>query len=54
MASTWPNKPVPEFTDDELATAIEQHQNSTDPVTRDIVRGCIREWERRKGLPSSD
>ncbi|MFG2919643.1 hypothetical protein ACGF0D_43095 [Kitasatospora sp. NPDC048298] len=48
--STWPNKPVSEFTDEELADAIEQHQADTDPVTRDLVRGCTREWERRRGL----
>lgn len=51
---SWPDKPVTEFTDDELATAIDQHEGAPDPVTRDIVRSCTREWERRHGLPSFD
>ncbi|WP_318201057.1 hypothetical protein [Streptomyces sp. SCL15-4] len=46
----WPNKPVADFTDDELATAIEQHENSADPVIKQIVQSCIREWEQRRGL----
>ncbi|MFG3051379.1 hypothetical protein ACGFZP_10600 [Kitasatospora sp. NPDC048239] len=49
----WPDKPVPEYTDTELATAIERHQDDTDPVTQSIVQSCIREWERRRGLPRS-
>ena len=48
--SNWPNKTVPEFTDAELANAIEQHQNNPDPAIRDIVRDCTHEWERRRGL----
>ena len=52
--SNWPNKTIPNFTDVELATAIEQHEDSADPVTRQITQGCIREWERRKDLPVSD
>lgn len=46
----WPNKTIANFNDDELATAIERHQDDPDPVTRQIVRGCVREWERRHGL----
>ncbi|MFD8375314.1 hypothetical protein ACFV2Z_31785 [Streptomyces sp. NPDC059688] len=50
----WPNKTIPNFTDDELVEAIEQHQHSSDPVTRQITEGCIREWERRNGRPTDD
>ncbi|MFE9197823.1 hypothetical protein ACFYMH_17375 [Streptomyces albidoflavus] len=52
--STWPNKTVSNFTDDELAESIEQHQGDPDPVTRQMVQACIREWERRHGLASDD
>ncbi|MFI5769626.1 hypothetical protein ACIA74_13905 [Streptomyces sp. NPDC051658] len=52
--STWPNKTIPNLTDTELAEAIEQHQDDPDPVTRQITQGCVREWERRKGLPVTD
>ncbi|MGW1306510.1 hypothetical protein ACWD5R_43720 [Streptomyces sp. NPDC002514] len=52
--SPWPNKPIPDFTDEELNAAIEEHQGDPDPVIRQIVRGCWREWERRKGLPVRD
>lgn len=48
--SDWPNKPVTKFSSEELADAIERHENSSDPVIRDMVASCIREWERRKGL----
>ncbi|MDO0929728.1 hypothetical protein QQY24_32010 [Streptomyces sp. TG1A-8] len=48
----WPSKTVPDFTDDELATAIEQHEHSADPVNRQIAQGCIREWESRRGITS--
>ncbi|MFF2902833.1 hypothetical protein [Streptomyces sp. NPDC057966] len=48
----WPNKPVTEFTDTELVTAIERNQFDTNAVTRDLVRSCVREWERRNGLPN--
>lgn len=48
--ANWPNKTIPDFTDDELATAIEQRQDDPNPVTQQIVQGCIREWERRRGL----
>ncbi|MFF7013226.1 hypothetical protein ACFY9Y_35030 [Streptomyces fimicarius] len=48
----WPNKPVTEFTDTELVSAIEANQFDTNPVTRDMVRSCVREWERRNGLPN--
>lgn len=51
---SWPNKAVPEFTDEELATAIEKHEGDPDPVTKQITDGCIREWESRRGLPSLD
>ncbi|WP_406157728.1 hypothetical protein [Streptomyces canus] len=54
MSQRWPDKPVVQFTDEELVTAIERHQGDPDPVTRDIVRSCVREWERRRGLPSTD
>ncbi|WP_160330279.1 hypothetical protein [Streptomyces roseifaciens] len=54
MSVTWPNKTVPNFTDEELAAAIEQHQGEPDPVTRQITQGCIREWERRHGLSATD
>ncbi|MEU1814959.1 hypothetical protein ABZ543_07155 [Streptomyces roseifaciens] len=54
MSDTWPNKTVPNFTDEELAAAIEQHQGEPDPVTRQITQGCIREWERRHGLTAGD
>ncbi|MEU1284928.1 hypothetical protein [Kitasatospora sp. NPDC005856] len=53
MTDRWPNKTTPEFTDAELAAAIEQHQNDPDPVTRDLVASCTREWERRHGLPQT-
>jgi hypothetical protein len=46
----WPNKLVPNFTDDELTDAIEQHEHSTDLMTRQTAQGCVREWERRRGL----
>lgn len=46
----WPNKPTPEFTDAELSAAIEQHQDDPDPAVQEIVRSCIREWERRRRL----
>lgn len=49
----WPDKPVTEFTDAELADAIERHESDPDPVTHDLVRSCIHEWERRKGLPTT-
>ncbi|WP_428956183.1 hypothetical protein [Streptomyces sp. cg35] len=48
--ANWPNKTIPELTDAELVAAIEEHQFSSDRVTRQIVQGCIREWERRNGL----
>lgn len=51
---SWPNKTIPNCTDDELATAIEDHQGDPDPVTRQITEGCIREWERRHGLPATE
>lgn len=47
---TWPNKTVPNFTDAELAAAIEEHQDDPDPTTRQIVQSCFREWDRRHGL----
>ncbi|MGW4810538.1 hypothetical protein ACWEPB_02685 [Kitasatospora cineracea] len=50
MTYAWPNKTVPEFTDDELADAIEHNETSRDLVTRDLVRDCTREWERRRGI----
>ncbi|MEU8746546.1 hypothetical protein AB0C39_23160 [Streptomyces parvulus] len=50
----WPNKTIPNFTDEELVTAIEEHEGSSDPVTCQITQGAIREWERRNGLPSDD
>ncbi|MFJ8856339.1 hypothetical protein [Streptomyces sp. NPDC102437] len=46
----WPNKPVPDFTDTELIEAIEHNETDPDPVTRDLVRSCSREWERRRGI----
>lgn len=49
--STWPNKTVPQFTDEELADAIDLHEGDPDPVTKQITQGCIQEWERRRGLP---
>jgi hypothetical protein len=52
--SKWPNKLIAEFTDTELADAIERNESDPDPVTRDIVRSCVREWERRHHLPSVD
>ena len=48
--SNWPNKTVPNFTDAELAAAIEEHQDDPDPTTRQIVQSCFREWDRRHGL----
>ncbi|MGW4972633.1 hypothetical protein ACWEP3_22135 [Streptomyces albidoflavus] len=51
---TWPNKTVPNFTNEELADSIEQHQSNPDPATRQMVQGCIREWERRHGIASDD
>ncbi|NGO71835.1 hypothetical protein [Streptomyces boncukensis] len=51
--STWPHKTIPELTDTELAAAIEEHEGDPDPVTRQIVDGCIREWERRHDLPAT-
>lgn len=51
---TWPNKTVDNFTDEELVTALEQHEGNPDPVTRQITQSCVREWERRRGLPASD
>lgn len=48
----WPNKPVTEFSDTELVSAIEANQFDTNAVTRDLVRSCTREWERRNGLAS--
>ncbi|HEX5567105.1 MAG TPA: hypothetical protein VFY14_09320 [Streptomyces sp.] len=50
----WPDKTIPNFTDNELVTAIEEHQNNPDPTIRQITQGCIREWERRNGLASDD
>jgi hypothetical protein len=50
----WPNKTIPNFTDDELTAAIKENENNPDPVIRQIVQGCWREWERRKGLPVRD
>lgn len=52
--SSWPNKPIAQFTNEELADAIERHQDSTDQVIRDMVTGCWRELERRHGLPVRD
>lgn len=52
--ATWPNKTAPEMTTDELAAAIEQHEGDPDPVTRQIVQGCVREWERRHGIDAND
>lgn len=46
----WPNKTIPQMTDAELATAIEQNQGDTSTVTQQITEGCVREWERRNGL----
>ena len=54
MSNRWPNKVIPDFTDTELADAIEQHQGDADPVTQEIVRSCTREWERRHGLNHLD
>ncbi|MFE7268743.1 hypothetical protein ACFU9B_43485 [Streptomyces sp. NPDC057592] len=51
-SSSWPNKVVTDFTDAELVDAIESHETDPNPVTRDMVRSCVREWERRKGLSS--
>ncbi|MFI9333039.1 hypothetical protein ACIGZJ_36575 [Kitasatospora sp. NPDC052868] len=51
--STWPNKTVPQFTNAELAAAIEQHQDDPDPVIRDLVRSCTDEWEHRRGIRRS-
>ncbi|MEV5205762.1 hypothetical protein [Streptomyces sp. NPDC053720] len=48
----WPNKLVTDFSDAELADAIERNETDPDPVTRDLVGSCVREWERRKGLRS--
>ncbi|MFB7677853.1 hypothetical protein ACFC26_41285 [Kitasatospora purpeofusca] len=50
---SWPDKTVAEFSDDELATAIEQREGDRDPVTRDLVRSCWQEWERRRGLTTT-
>ncbi|MFC0602264.1 hypothetical protein [Streptomyces palmae] len=50
----WPNKTIPHFTDEELDTAIEEHENSSNPVAQQITQDCWREWERRKGLPVRD
>ncbi|MFD5566276.1 hypothetical protein [Kitasatospora griseola] len=52
MTDRWPNKPVDQFTDEELADAIDRHEGDRDPVTRDLVRDCSREWARRRGLPT--
>ncbi|MFG3046263.1 hypothetical protein ACGFZR_15205 [Streptomyces sp. NPDC048241] len=46
----WPNKKIPDFTDDELVNTIKDNQDSHDPVTRQIVQGCWREWGRRNDL----
>ncbi|MCC3767297.1 hypothetical protein [Streptomyces sp. UNOC14_S4] len=46
----WPDKTIPNFTDEELNAAIEQHESNPDPVIRQIVQGCWREWERRRGI----
>jgi hypothetical protein len=54
MSPNWPNKTVPNFTDDELATAIEQHEGDPDPVTQQITQSCIREWEHRRGLNTNE
>ncbi|WP_282204525.1 hypothetical protein [Kitasatospora fiedleri] len=50
MTYAWPNKIIHEFTDDELADAIERNEADRDPVIRDLVRDCTREWERRRGI----
>ncbi|MFF2043877.1 hypothetical protein ACFVVX_25995 [Kitasatospora sp. NPDC058170] len=51
MTDRWPDKTIPEFTDTELSAAIERHQDDPDSVVQEIVRSCVREWERRHGLP---
>lgn len=38
--SNWPSRAVPNFTDDELATAIERHESDPDPVTQQITRAA--------------
>ncbi|RPE34936.1 hypothetical protein [Kitasatospora cineracea] len=50
MTYAWPNKIIAEFTDDELADAIQQNETDRDPVTRGLVRDCTSEWERRRGI----
>jgi hypothetical protein len=50
MSYPWPDKTVSEFTDVELAAAIEAHH---DAVNDDLVQSCIREWERRRDLPQT-
>lgn len=50
--SRWRGRPIIEFTDTELAAAIERYGDESDPVTRDLVRSCVRELGRRKGLPA--
>ncbi|MFB7473996.1 hypothetical protein [Kitasatospora sp. NPDC056184] len=53
MTGRWPDKPVPEFTTEELCVAIQQHQDDPDPATQSIVLSCVREWERRRNLRQS-
>ncbi|MER8099413.1 hypothetical protein [Kitasatospora sp. NPDC094016] len=53
MTDRWPDKAVPDFTTEELCAAIERHQDDPDSATQSIVRDCIQEWERRRGLPQT-
>ena len=36
--STWPNKTVPNCTNEELAEAIERHQGNPDATSRQMVQ----------------
>lgn len=50
MSYPWPDKQTADFTDEELADAIETQEGDPDPVTRSLVESCTREWESRRSL----
>lgn len=53
MPYPWPNKTIREFTDVELADALQAVERGEE-MNQSIVRSCWREWERRHGLPVSN
>lgn len=50
MPEQTPNKPVSDFTTDELIAYANQNEHNPNPVVRSIVRDCDQELARRRGI----